>query len=108
MAAESGRKFVKYTFYKADLSWRQLPQGDRERSKMELVAVVEGFGSRMSINSYSLMGGHSGREETTRCRPTVMARQSGWGAHRCWHWGQVRSTTTCSVTCTRTRGMVIT
>ena len=50
------RQFVKYTFFKVDLRWRRLPQADRERSKSEFAAVVDEFGSQISINSYSLLG----------------------------------------------------
>ena len=56
MAQETQRYFVKYTFFKVDLEWRRLVQGDRERSKMEFAAVVDELGSQISINSYSLLG----------------------------------------------------
>ena len=55
MAQGSERAFVKYTFFKVDLQWRRLAQGDRERSKSELVEVLEEFAPRISINSYSLL-----------------------------------------------------
>ena len=56
MAQDTSRQFVKYTFFKVDLDWRRLPQGDRERSKTEFAAVVDEFAPQMSINSYSLTG----------------------------------------------------
>ena len=56
MAGDGQRQFVKYTFFKLDLQWRQLPGGDRERSKTEFAAVVDEFASEMSIISYSLLG----------------------------------------------------
>ena len=56
MAQDVKRQFVKYTFFKANLQWRRLPQGDREKSKQEFAAVLDEFASEMSINSYSLLG----------------------------------------------------
>ena len=56
MAQETQRYFVKYTFFKVDLEWRRLSQGDRERSKTEFAAVVDELGSQISISSYSLLG----------------------------------------------------
>jgi chlorite dismutase len=56
MAQAFSGPFVKYTFYKAGLQWRQLPQDDRDRGKAEFASVVEEFSSRMSIQSYSLLG----------------------------------------------------
>ncbi len=56
MAQDAGRQFVKYTFFKVDLQWRRLPQGNRERSKTEFSAVVDEFAPQMGINSYSLLG----------------------------------------------------
>ena len=56
MSGDKGRQFVKYTFFKAGPQWRQLPTGERERSKAEFAAVVEEFAPRMSINCYSLLG----------------------------------------------------
>ncbi len=56
MAQEAQRHFVKYTFFKVDLEWRRLGQGDRERSKTEFATVLDELGSQISINSYSLLG----------------------------------------------------
>ena len=56
MAQEAQRYFVKYTFFKVDLEWRRLGQGDRERSKTEFAAILDELGSQISINSYSLLG----------------------------------------------------
>ena len=56
MAQDTGRQFVKYSFFKADLEWRRLPQGDRERSKAEFAAVLDEFAPQLSIKSYSLLG----------------------------------------------------
>ena len=56
MAQNGNRQYVRYTFFKIDLDWRRLPQGDKERSKTEFAAVLDEFTSQMSINSYSLLG----------------------------------------------------
>ena len=56
MAQESNKWFIKYSFFKAALEWRRLPQADRERSKVEFAAVVDEFSPQITINSYSLLG----------------------------------------------------
>ncbi len=56
MTQDSKRHFVKYSFFKVDPQWRRLPQGEREKSKAELAAVVDEFSSQMSVKSYSLLG----------------------------------------------------
>ena len=56
MSQDGKRWFVKYTFFKVDLHWRRLPQGDRERSKAEFTAVLNEFASQISFDSYSLLG----------------------------------------------------
>ena len=56
MTQDAQRQFIKYTFLKVDLQWRQLAQGDKEKSKAEFAAVLDEFSSGMSINSYSLLG----------------------------------------------------
>ncbi len=52
----SGRQFVKYNFYKVDPQWRRLPDGEKQRGKAEFGAVVAEFSSRLTVNSYSLVG----------------------------------------------------
>ena len=56
MAQDSKRHFVKYSFFKVDPRWRRLPHGEREKSKLELAAVVDEFSSQLSVKSYSLLG----------------------------------------------------
>ena len=56
MAQDTGRRFIKYTFFKADPQWRRLSDADRDRGKQEFAAVVEEFAPGISINSYSLLG----------------------------------------------------
>jgi len=53
---QTRRQFVKFTLYKVDPAWRLLPPGERERGKRELCQVVEAFGDRMLVRSYSLAG----------------------------------------------------
>jgi chlorite dismutase len=50
------RQFVKFSFYKATSSWRDLPPDERGRAKLELCDAVESFGDRMLIGTYSLVG----------------------------------------------------
>ncbi|MCH7697742.1 MAG: chlorite dismutase family protein [Chloroflexi bacterium] len=50
------RQFVKFSFFKMDPAWRRLPTEDREQGKQEVCQVVESFGNRMLIGSYSLVG----------------------------------------------------
>ena len=50
------RQFVKFSFFKMDPAWRRLPTEEREQGKREVCQVVDGFGSRMLIGSYSLVG----------------------------------------------------
>jgi chlorite dismutase/nitrite reductase/ring-hydroxylating ferredoxin subunit len=52
----SRRRVVKFTFFKVDPLWRRLSREERERGKDEMCAVVEEFGDRLMIRSYSLMG----------------------------------------------------
>jgi chlorite dismutase len=53
---QTRRQVVKFTFYKVDPSWRLLPPEERERGKRELCQVVEAFGDRLLVRSYSLAG----------------------------------------------------
>ena len=50
------RQFVKFSFFKIDPAWRRLPTNDREQGKREICQVVDSFGSRMLIGSYTLVG----------------------------------------------------
>ena len=56
MAQEFKGRFIKYSFYKADPSWKLLPGDERDRGKREFAAVVDEFSSSMGIASYSLLG----------------------------------------------------
>ena len=51
------RQFVEYTFYKADMAWRHLPDDDRTIGTREFLAVCEEFSRVMPLfKSYSLVG----------------------------------------------------
>lgn len=50
------RQFVKFTFYKVDPAWRRLPPVERELGRRQLCRVVDAFGGRMLVRSYSLVG----------------------------------------------------
>ena len=50
------RQFVKFSFYRVDAAWRRLPPAERNLGKEELCQVVDAFGDRLLIRSYSLMG----------------------------------------------------
>ena len=56
MAQENFRYYVRYCFYKVDPQWRRLPEGDRETSKAEYVAVLDEMSPEMHTTSYSLLG----------------------------------------------------
>ncbi|OGO50560.1 MAG: chlorite dismutase, partial [Chloroflexi bacterium RBG_16_68_14] len=53
---QTQRQFVKFTFYKVDPAWRRLPAEEREQGRLELCQVVDAFGDRMLIGTYSLVG----------------------------------------------------
>ena len=50
------RQFVKYTFFKAATAWRGLPADDREAMKAEVAGILEAFGGRMLVRTYSTVG----------------------------------------------------
>ena len=56
MTQPDGRQFVKYSFYKADLAWRRLPDRERLDHKREFAAVVEEMAEHTLLRSYSLVG----------------------------------------------------
>ncbi len=56
MAQETGRDFVKYTFYKVAPEWRDLSEEDRARSKSQFAEVLAEFSDQVTISSYSLVG----------------------------------------------------
>ena len=56
MTQEEARDFVKYSFYKVNPQWRQLPPDQRKRGKEEFAATLAEFSDRIDMNSYSLVG----------------------------------------------------
>lgn len=48
--------FVKFSFFKLDRSWRNLPSNDREASKQEFAAIVDELASSAGIRSFSTVG----------------------------------------------------
>jgi chlorite dismutase/nitrite reductase/ring-hydroxylating ferredoxin subunit len=50
------RQYVRFAFYKVDPQWRRLPLEKQAAHKRELLAAIEGFGRRMLLRPYSLMG----------------------------------------------------
>jgi chlorite dismutase len=50
------RQIVKFSFYRIDPAWRQLPVAEREAGKDALVAVVDRFSDRLQVRSYSVVG----------------------------------------------------
>jgi chlorite dismutase len=56
MGQHATTKFTRYSFYKVDLEWRRLSQGDRERSKAEFADIVAESADRVATGTYSLVG----------------------------------------------------
>jgi chlorite dismutase len=51
------RQFVKYTFYRADLAWRSLPEEERAAARKELAALLEEWRERIPMcRTYSTVG----------------------------------------------------
>ena len=50
------RQVVKFSFYRIDPAWRQLPVEEREAGKDALVAAVDAFSGRLQVRSYSVVG----------------------------------------------------
>jgi len=50
------RQFVKYTFFKVAQAWRGLPLDDRQAINQEVADILESFGERMLVRTYSTVG----------------------------------------------------
>ncbi|HEX7050450.1 MAG TPA: chlorite dismutase family protein [Longimicrobiales bacterium] len=50
------RECVRFAFYKVDPAWRRLPAAERAAHRDEFAAVVEEWGRKMMVYSYSLVG----------------------------------------------------
>ncbi len=51
-----GRRFVKYSFLKADPAWRRLPDEQRARDKQEFAAACADFAEDHLLRAFSLVG----------------------------------------------------
>ena len=55
-AEDAKRQFVKFTFYQVESQWRRIAPEERALGRRQLCDVVDAFGDRMLIGSYSLTG----------------------------------------------------
>ena len=55
-SAGEERQFVHFSFYRLDPAWRRLPAAEQEAGRDELAAVVESFGERFPVRSYTMAG----------------------------------------------------
>jgi chlorite dismutase len=55
--APTVRQYIRYLFYKARPSWRQLPTEERSTARAELLAALEPFAERLPVlRAYSTLG----------------------------------------------------
>lgn len=54
--ADAPRQFVSWTCYKVAPEWRRLPQDVREAHKAELAEVLEAWGERLVLSTYTAVG----------------------------------------------------
>jgi len=54
--ADAARHFVSWTCYKVAAEWRRLPEDERERQKAELSEVLEAWGERMVLRTFTAVG----------------------------------------------------
>jgi chlorite dismutase len=53
----TARQYIRYLFYKARPSWRQLPPAERAAARSELLGVLEPFVERLAVlRAYSTLG----------------------------------------------------
>jgi len=55
-SAGEDRQFVHFSFYQLDPAWRRLPEAEQEASRAELATVIESFGDRFALRSYTIAG----------------------------------------------------
>ena len=53
---DAARQFVSWTCYKLDPAWRRLPEDVREEHKAELAEVLEAWGERLVLSTYTAVG----------------------------------------------------
>jgi chlorite dismutase len=54
--ADAARQFVSWTCYKLDPAWRRLPEEVREEHKAELAELLEAWGEKLVLSTYSSVG----------------------------------------------------
>ena len=54
--SSNGRSYVKYTFFKAERSWRGLSDGEKSQGRGQFLAILDEFSDRMMVKSYSTVG----------------------------------------------------
>src|SRR6185369_14873214 len=53
----TARQYIRYLFYKARPSWRQLPPAERAAARSELLTILEPFVERLVVlRAYSTLG----------------------------------------------------
>lgn len=50
------RELVRFSFYKVDPAWRRLPVAERAAQKQEFADIVQRWGQKMMLYSYSVVG----------------------------------------------------
>jgi chlorite dismutase len=55
-AAESGSRFLKYTFFKVARDWRSLPGAERDSARAELAALLTKSQAGLKLQLFSLVG----------------------------------------------------
>ena len=56
VASTAGQEFVKYSFFKVDRAWRQLPDETRSQQRSEFAAIVDEVAQACWLRTYSLVG----------------------------------------------------
>lgn len=52
----AARHFVSWTCYRLDPAWRRLPLDERERHKVELAGLLDGWAERIVLRTFSAVG----------------------------------------------------
>jgi chlorite dismutase len=56
VAASTGSRFLKYTFFKVAREWRSLPDGEKEVARRELAALLKESQAGLKLQLFSLVG----------------------------------------------------
>ena len=77
VASTPGQEFVKYSFFKVDRAWRQLPDETRSQQRSEFAAIVDEAAQACWLRTYSLVGLRADADLLIRqMSPTVDTFQS--------------------------------